>query len=46
MIDSAQEDNLPQIKNEIENLVNNDNLRDGVFLFLANKQDIANALNK
>lgn len=37
VVDSSDEENLKIAKNEIENLVNNEYLKDGVFLILANK---------
>jgi hypothetical protein len=37
VIDSSDEDSLKVAKGEIESLIHNDHLKDGVFLILANK---------
>jgi small GTP-binding protein len=44
VIDSNDKERIPEIKNEIVSDLKNENLKDSLILFLANKQDIPGAL--
>eukprot|EP01130_Rhizamoeba_saxonica_P010499 TRINITY_DN42_c0_g1_i1.p1 TRINITY_DN42_c0_g1~~TRINITY_DN42_c0_g1_i1.p1 ORF type:complete len:183 (-),score=40.80 TRINITY_DN42_c0_g1_i1:64-612(-) len=47
VIDSADEKRFEENKNEIHNVINHESIREScIFLFLANKQDVDNALNE
>lgn len=44
VVDSADEERLGEAKEELDNLLNNDELRDATLLVLANKQDMPQAV--
>ena len=44
VIDSSDRDNIQKVRKEIENIIHNESLRYGAFLFIANKQDIENCM--
>lgn len=46
VIDSNDKERLPEIKEEIDRTLLEDELRDTIVLFIANKQDLPNALTK
>mmetsp|Transcript_92473 Transcript_92473/g.138504 ORF Transcript_92473/g.138504 Transcript_92473/m.138504 type:complete len:208 (+) Transcript_92473:215-838(+) len=43
MVDSADRDRLSEAKDELQNMLNDDELRDAIVLVMANKQDLPNA---
>jgi len=45
MIDSCDKDRLPDARDELSTMVNDDELRDACLLVLANKQDLPNAMS-
>jgi ADP-ribosylation factor protein 1 len=45
VVDSNDKDRLPEAKDELHKMMDDDNLRDIVLLIFANKQDLPNAIS-
>jgi ADP-ribosylation factor protein 1 len=45
VIDSNDRDRVPEAREELQRMLNEDELRDALFLVFANKQDLPNAMN-
>ena len=45
MVDSNDRERIPEAREELQRMLNEDELRDALLLVFANKQDLPNAMN-